>query len=465
MLCGKILTKIVASIFFFLHIFAVGLERYYSRQHEMRKVILIQTYMRNQIRQAALYCALLLAGMPFARAQQPASDELRVVFRFVAGDDMFYIPWNGNDARLDSLCERLDSAHLEAGSVRVDGYGSDKGIVKIRCNRVKSELILRCGLTENHFTTTNRTGSFNGLTDVVVVTCPPLERWDMDTTATIGPEAERRPERKDVASESTQQPAREEIEEIGEMGEITPPGELRVVAPEVAEETPAPSAESLEPVIGRWYAALNVGIPFFWGDMLSMSADKTYAGFAAGVQGGYRFSTLLAVSLSVDYARGKLGARDYARDYLLAPGGMTWYVPRQQTMERYGDLYSKVSLVNVGLSLDVNINRVFSKRAAVHRFTVWVSPAVYGQCFSTDVYTRVDDERYSDGKTAPDDFSLGLGGALTLRYRLNRSISLQLKNSLSWITDNHFDGIRTPFGKTKHNALWLPQVGIVWSFK
>ena len=33
------------------------------------------------------------------------------------------------------------------------------------------------------------------------------------------------------------------------------------------------------------------------------------------------------------------------------------------------------------------------------------------------------------------------------------------------MTDNHFDGIRTPFGKTKHNALWMPQVGILWNIK
>ena len=135
----------------------------------MSKAILIQTYMRNQIRQAALWCVLLLAGIPCARAQQPAGDEPRVVFRFVAGDDMFYIPWNGNEARLDSLCERLDPARLEAGSVRVDGYGSDKDIVKTRCNRVKSELIVRQQLTEECFITKNHSGSGDYVTVRIVI--------------------------------------------------------------------------------------------------------------------------------------------------------------------------------------------------------------------------------------------------------------------------------------------------------
>lgn len=412
--------------------------------------------MRNQIRQATLCCVLLLAGIHLARAQQLGHDEPQVVFRFVSGDDMFYIPWNENGARLDSLCERLDPAKLGTGSVRVDGYGSNKKIVKIRCNRVKSTLILRRGLTESHFTTTNRIGSFNGLSDVVVVTCPILEQKKTDTSATTDGEVERQPEQQQTVTEKTQESTQETA--------TTSDGQQTVIH-EVTKEAQVQTGETPKPVPSRWYAGLNVGIPFFWGDMLSTAADKTHVGFAVGVQGGYHISDLLAVSLSLDYARGKLGARGYAEDYLLAPDGMTWYMPQGQAMQRYGDLYSKVSLVNVGLSLDVNINRIFGKQAAEHRFTAWVSPTVYGQFFSADIYTKADGKRYSDGTTKPDGLSLGLGGALTLRYRVTRCIGLQLKNSLLWITDNHFDGIRTPFGKTKHNALWLPQVGVVWNIK
>ena len=97
--------------------------------------------MENRIRKILLCCAVLLAGVPFVRAQQPAPEELQIVFRFVGGDDMFYVPWNGNGAGLDSLCRRLDPATLKEGSVRVDGYGSDRELVKIRCNRVKSALV------------------------------------------------------------------------------------------------------------------------------------------------------------------------------------------------------------------------------------------------------------------------------------------------------------------------------------
>ena len=406
---------------------------------------------RKSFRPVALCCLLLFVGIPFARAQQSGSSEARIVFRFVNGNDMFYIPWSDNGARLDSLCNQLAPATLKAGCVRVDGYGDDKKTVKIRCNRVKSELILRRGLTEEHFTTTNRIGMFGKLRNVVVVTLPVLEkRESRKKPVTASPEPEKRVQ---LVAETRQE------EPEGE----TPPTDVQTTTQDVqAQVQPETSAE---PGHCRWSIGLNAGIPFFWGDMLSMSADKTYIGFAAGVQGGYRLSDLLAVSLSVDYTCGKLGARGYAQDYLLAPDGMTWYVPQQQGMQRYGDLYSKVSLVNMGLSFDVNLNRIFSRQAAEHRFTVWVSPAVYGQFFKADVYTKADDKRYSDGTTVPDGLSLGLGGALTLRCRVGRGIDLQLKNTVLWMADNHFEAIRTPFGKTRHNAMWLPQIGVVWPIK
>ena len=414
--------------------------------------------MENRIRKILLCCAVLLAGVPFVRAQQPAPEELQIVFRFVGGDDMFYVPWNGNGAGLDSLCRRLDPATLKEGSVQVDGYGSDRELVKIRCNRVKSALVSRRGLAESHFATTLRDGLFNGLVDVVVVTCPAMGQNPAETFPV--------PPRTDGEQPGQQQPVAEKTPEPA-TGETAAADGQQATVQETTTEMPAQAgeAEEAKAVLPRWSAGLNVGIPFFWGDMLSLSADKPYVGFAVGVQGSYRMSGLLAVSLSVDYARGKLGARGYAGDYLLAADGQTWYVPQQQAMQRYGDLYSVVSLVNVGLGLDVNLNRIFSKQASGHRFTVWVSPTVYGQFFSAHVCTKAADRRYSDGTTQPDGLSWGLGGALTLRCRINRSVGLQLKNTLVWITDNHFDGIRTPFGKTRQNALWLPQVGVVWNFQ
>lgn len=400
---------------------------------------------------------LWLTAVTFPAFAQQKSDTI-YTFRFVSKNDMFYVPWSGNSEELDRLfrfVDRYKSEILEGKiPVYVCGYcnslGSNKENLKmaaVRSNRVKSELIIKKDLTEECFVTHNYVTNGDFVTvrmEVPVVQQEAVDKEghsDLENNQNIEEQVLVETEEKTSESKKNEQKDTEPVQNL-ESAEIP-----------------------LKPEMTRWMAGINVGIPFFWGDMLSMSADKTYVGFAAGIQGGFRISEFFAVSLSLDYAKGKLGARSYAQDYLLAPDGMTWYVPQQQAMSRYADLYSDVSLFNLGLSLDVNVNRLFSKNALKHRFTVWISPAVYGQFFSSDIHAKADNSLYSDGSTSPSKISFGLGGALTMRYRINNSLDLQLKNSGIWMTDNNFDGIRTPFGKTKHNTMWLPQIGIIWNIK
>lgn len=122
-----------------------------------------------------LLCTLLvLVALPIFA--QVSDKNPRVVFRFVEGKDMFYVPWNGNGMALDSLCQLISPAELDMGSVKVDGYSKTKKLSMIRCNRVKSELITRKGLQEEHFTTTNNVGEWDGMKNVVFVTLPILYR-------------------------------------------------------------------------------------------------------------------------------------------------------------------------------------------------------------------------------------------------------------------------------------------------
>ena len=411
--------------------------------------------MSRKITFLTLFLWLMTVTFPVI-AQQKA--DTTYTFRFVPQKDMFYIPWSDNSEELDRLFRFVDrhkSEILEGKiPVYVCGYCNSQESRKenlktaaIRSNRVKSELIIKKDLTEECFVTHNYVT--NGDFVTVRMEVPVVQQEVVD-------------EEEHPDLENNQNIEKSVLAEI----------EKKITEPKISEQKDAEPVQNLEsaeiplePEMRRWMAGLNVGIPFFWGDMLSMSADKTYVGFAAGIQGGYRISEFFAVSLSLDYAKGKLGARSYAQDYLLAPDGMTWYVPQQQTMSRYADLYSDVSLFNLGLSLDVNVNRLFSKSALKHRFTVWMSPAIYGQFFSSDIHVKADNSLYSNSSTSPSKISFGLGGALTMRYRINNSLDLQLKNSGIWMTDNNFDGIRTPFGKTKHNAMWLPQIGIIWNIK
>ena len=121
----------------------------------------------NIIKKTITGLLLLFALLPLAA--QERTDTV-YTFRFVTGNDMFYVPWNGNDkelARLEACVERLKE-RIFAGEipVRVEGYCTSLGsevdnltMAKIRSNRVKSELITRQGLTEACFVTKNHSGS------------------------------------------------------------------------------------------------------------------------------------------------------------------------------------------------------------------------------------------------------------------------------------------------------------------
>lgn len=134
-----------------------------------------------------LFTTLLLLWTAFSASAQSsgngAARDQVVTFRFQAGQDMFFIPYDGNDAELNRLYALVDEYRAEIVNgqipIRVDGYcASGAGeapepsfkIAVIRSNRVKSELITNKELAEEHFITKNHATAYEGHRDMVVVT-------------------------------------------------------------------------------------------------------------------------------------------------------------------------------------------------------------------------------------------------------------------------------------------------------
>lgn len=155
-----------------------------------------------------LLCTCFVIGLLPSFGQTPDGSP-QVIFRFVEGKDMFYVPWNGNGAALDSLCLMVVPDGLQPGSVRVDGYSATKQLSMVRCNRVKSELIVRRGLTEDHFTTTNNVGKFQGMANVVIVTLPVMKAAEVAQAMEQATEPEQpavtEPEPEEIAVETPPQ--------------------------------------------------------------------------------------------------------------------------------------------------------------------------------------------------------------------------------------------------------------------
>ena len=148
----------------------------------------------------ALLTLLLLPAM----AQQKA--DTTYTFRFVPREDMFYVPWNGNDTELARLLECIEKNKTTILNGRlpllVDGYCNSLGseaenlaTAKIRANRVKSELIIRAEIKEENFITRNHTTEGDFVT--VRLTVPVKETTATDAEA----EARRKAEAERLAAE------------------------------------------------------------------------------------------------------------------------------------------------------------------------------------------------------------------------------------------------------------------------
>ena len=133
-------------------------------------------------------------------AQQKA--DTTYTFRFVPREDMFYVPWNGNDTELARLLECIESNKTDILDGKlplyVDGYcnslsseAENLATAKIRANRVKSELIIRAEIKEENFITRNHTTEGDFVTVRMTVPVKETAATDADTEARRKAEAER----------------------------------------------------------------------------------------------------------------------------------------------------------------------------------------------------------------------------------------------------------------------------------
>lgn len=231
-----------------------------------------------------------------------------------------------------------------------------------------------------------------------------------------------------------------------------------------------PSKEALYNDYSRWSVGVNVGMPFWAGDFRSAGRGNGNWGYMFGVQGGYQISPIFGVRLSLDYGQNKAGAQRQERNFALKPDGHAFYYEggvgttsdaylASQGYKRYRDLYSSISLLNLGANLEVNLLNLFRRSDGDRRWAVIAAPGIYAQKFSPTVKSRSDDSRFADKINS--HINLGLGGDVAVRYRINEQFDVQAKGGMIWINNGNFDGI-SAIGKGHRNTMITAQVGVVW---
>ncbi len=155
--------------------------------------------MSKKVTFLTLFLWLMTVTFP-VMAQQKA--DTTYTFRFVPREDMFYVPWNGNDTELARLLECIEKnkATILNGKLPlyVDGYCHSLGsetenlaTAKIRANRVKSELIIRAEIKEENFITRNHATEGDFVTVRLTVPVKETAATDADTEARRKAEVER----------------------------------------------------------------------------------------------------------------------------------------------------------------------------------------------------------------------------------------------------------------------------------
>lgn len=178
----------------------------------------------------ALFC-ILHAGAVHGQipAEKSTADTTVVTFRFLPGEDMFYIPWAGNGGQLERLYTLLDEYRSEITDGRmpvyVDGYCASLPTPKenlttafVRANRVKSELIQHKGLTEANFITANYARAYHNNKDMVVVTLR-IPTTDEPDAARLERERREQAERERLAQAERERIERERAQAEAERAE------------------------------------------------------------------------------------------------------------------------------------------------------------------------------------------------------------------------------------------------------
>lgn len=209
----------------------------------------------------------------------------------------------------------------------------------------------------------------------------------------------------------------------------------------------------------HWYFGAEYGIPFLFGDFTSFSADKTYIGSQFGGFAGYQINSWVGVEVSARTGYTKMGAKSYAVDYLLNSNGMTYYTKQDFTTWKYNDVYSKVHFTNLGLQMNINVNNFFGYNRGNRRWTVLLSPVVYAQRFTTELIDK-SNENVLAGKKI-NDWNIGVGGDVSLRYKISRAFDVQLRTGIIWVNNNKMDGISTLI-KSKDHFMTSAGLSLIW---
>lgn len=377
------------------------------------------------------------------------------IFRYPPCIQMFKENYRENRQTLRRLKHTLKTFTKGKDTLYVNGFSGEcesdsrnRWTVFYRCNNLKGYLIKFYGLREKDFKTTNQPYLHPAAGDAVIISLSPAgtaEEVQADTLPAHPRQEGAAPDRKEDLVPPKAETMPEDTVTIAEKEETMP---------EKGET--APKANSPAPC--RWYAGIELGMPFAVSTFTSFDAAGK-AGFEGGVLGGYRISPLLSVEAGISLGTMRLGTSPCCADYWLGTDGAR-YLEHVAGMDSYSyrDIHSSVFLQQYALRLNADLLQIV-RPCWDRRWSLTLSPAVYG------IGTRATlKENATDATVVKRDgrFQFGAGIGIGGSYRLTGNLDVGLRSSVLWVPGERFDGI-TP---TDHqeNMIWNNTVTLIWRF-
>ena len=411
----------------------------------------------------ALLSLLLLPAMAQERTDTTYS------FRFVAGDDMFYIPWSGNGAELDRLlaCIAGNRSAILDGTVpvRVDGYCTSQAtaaenlaMAKTRSNRVKTEMILRGGLTEACFTTKNHAAEGNFVTVRIVIPAGPSEA-ELEAQRRAAEQAEAERLEAEKRAEAERLAAERAAEEQRKAEEARLAAEQQARKAEAGRHTAEQTGQAARTDVSGWYAGLQGGVPFGVSQFSSFGADKTRAGWTAGIHGGYRFNPVLSLEAQAAWGQVNLSSRDCCPDYWLGSDGVRYEAAvAGMAGWKYSALRSRAFVQSYAVQLNVNLLGFFPATCD-GRWTLELAPRLAATGTKAALYTIGGGNEALKGDTR---WHLGAGGNLQAAYRITDHLNLGIYTGITYLTGSPLDGM--PEHLHQANYIWESGLRLGWFF-
>lgn len=419
-------------------------------------------------------CVLLLPTLP-AVAQERT--DTTYVFRFVPTDDMFYVPFGGNEAELERLenCVERYYDEIRAGfmPLRVDGYSCSESdrqtnlqTAKLRSNRIKSELITRQGLTEDCFITKNYSGSGDYVTVRIAI---PAGKDEAEEARLAAERAEQERAAAEQAERQRIEQQKQEQERIAREKEQACIAEeqARLAAEQAKADSLAQTQVGAERLaVGKekgqrrgWYAGVSAGMPFGTSAMGSFGADRTTPGWSAGIYGGYRFNPVLSLELQAAWGQTFLNYRDCCPDYWMGADGNR-YEAAVAGMDgwNYSALQSRTFVQRYAAQVNVNLLGFF-RATRDSRWSLDLSPHI--AAIGTESDFRLTDSK-AEVLQGSLQWHFGAGGNIQAGYTFPVGLQLGIYTGMTWLSGKPMDG--TPEHLHKANYIWETGLRFGWSF-